>query len=258
MWRYWWSCFLQRRHVVSSLDLDSAAQQAMKQSCVPISCTDPTRLLLPIMLLWPEVACLAPAQAADCSMQLHKLLTYHTVLSCVVWFPMHLQRPQERISFNPHPKTLTMAGDYEYFAAQGYHPLAFALAELIDNSLRATKGNREAPRSLAVSLVTDDAGSRGMVCVRDNGSGMSTRELNNWAVMNLSMEDRGLLNTANDDKGDAAHKARLACGNSTLKQGFVRLSIAFDHQHCCHLLLVIGSLCMHRAQPKRTPTCSLL
>jgi len=25
---------------------------------------------------------------------------------------------QERILFPPHPKTLTMAGDYEYFAAQ--------------------------------------------------------------------------------------------------------------------------------------------
>ena len=25
---------------------------------------------------------------------------------------------QERINFSPHPKTLTMAGDYEYFAAQ--------------------------------------------------------------------------------------------------------------------------------------------
>jgi hypothetical protein len=49
--------------------------------------------------------------------------------------------PQERVCFNPHPKTLTMAGDYEYFAAQGHHPLAFALAELVDNALRATKGN---------------------------------------------------------------------------------------------------------------------
>lgn len=29
------------------------------------------------------------------------------------------QKPlKERISFSPHPKTLTMAGDYEYFAAQ--------------------------------------------------------------------------------------------------------------------------------------------
>jgi len=102
---------------------------------------------------------------------------------------------QERISFNPHPKTLTMAGDYEYFAAQGYHPLAFALAELIDNALRATKGNKERPRSITVSLITDDKGSQGAICVSDNGSGMSTQELNNWAVMNLSMEDRGLLNT---------------------------------------------------------------
>jgi hypothetical protein len=112
---------------------------------------------------------------------------------------------QERISFNPHPKTLTMAGDYEYFAAQGYHPLAFALAELVDNALRATKGNTDRPRSIAVSLITDDSGSKGMVCVRDNGSGMSTQELNNWAVMNLSMEDRGLLNNpAAADKGEAA------------------------------------------------------
>jgi hypothetical protein len=108
--------------------------------------------------------------------------------------------PQERISFNPHPKTLTMAGDYEYFAAQGYHPLAFALAELIDNSLRATKGNRECCRDITVSLITDDKGSQGVICVSDNGSGMTTQELNNWAVMNLSMEDRGLLN-ADEAKG---------------------------------------------------------
>ncbi|PNH02580.1 Structural maintenance of chromosomes flexible hinge domain-containing protein 1 [Tetrabaena socialis] len=47
---------------------------------------------------------------------------------------------RERISFVPHPKTLTMAGDYEYFSARGHHPFAFALAELVDNALRATKG----------------------------------------------------------------------------------------------------------------------
>jgi hypothetical protein len=111
---------------------------------------------------------------------------------------------QERISFNPHPKTLTMAGDYEYFAAQGYHPLAFALAELIDNALRATKGNKQRPRSITVSLITDDKGSAGVICVSDNGSGMNTQELNNWAVMNLSMEDRGLLNT-DDAKGESTY-----------------------------------------------------
>lgn len=31
---------------------------------------------------------------------------------------------QERIDFSPHPKTLTMAGDYEYFAAQAMPSLA--------------------------------------------------------------------------------------------------------------------------------------
>lgn len=36
-----------------------------------------------------------------------------------------------------------MAGDYEYFSARGHHPFAFALAELVDNALRATKGQAQ-------------------------------------------------------------------------------------------------------------------
>jgi hypothetical protein len=103
---------------------------------------------------------------------------------------------RERISFNPHPKTLTMAGDYEYFAAQGQTPFAFALAELVDNSLRATKANRDRPRSIAVALCVDSPGEKGMVCVRDNGRGMTARELNDWAVMNLSIEDRAQRDAA--------------------------------------------------------------
>ncbi len=100
-----------------------------------------------------------------------------------------------------------MAGDYEYFAAQGQHPFAFALAELIDNALRATKGNGERPRAITVSLVLGDTGGRGdraadagLIAVRDNGCGMTTKELNDWAVMNLSMEDRGLLD-GSQEKG---------------------------------------------------------
>lgn len=38
---------------------------------------------------------------------------------------------RERIAFAPHPKTLTSAGDYEYFAAQGKAPVAFAFSDLI-------------------------------------------------------------------------------------------------------------------------------
>lgn len=112
--------------------------------------------------------------------------------------------PQERVTFNPHPKTLTMAGDYEYFAAQGHHPLAFALSELIDNALSATKANggsnssgitqaSRKQRNITVSLLTSSSSDVGLICVSDNGCGMSPKELNQWAVMNLSMEDRGLL-----------------------------------------------------------------
>lgn len=78
--------------------------------------------------------------------------------------PPYPRAPQERVSFNPHPKTLTMAGDYEYFAAQGHHPLAFALAELVDNALRATKGNSCAPGALSLAIACCLPGSAGPKC----------------------------------------------------------------------------------------------
>ena len=99
---------------------------------------------------------------------------------------------KERIHFPPHPKTLTMAGDYEYFAAQGQHPFAYALAELIDNAMRATRNNDEARgREILISLVTAPGGLA-TIAVEDNGCGMTAQELNEWAVMNLSMQDRGI------------------------------------------------------------------
>ena len=76
-----------------------------------------------------------------------------------------------------------MAGDYEYFAAQGRHPFVFALAEFIDNSLRATRRNAPHPRQITVSLVvsgSNPATARGLVCVTDNGVGMNKQELNDW------------------------------------------------------------------------------
>lgn len=48
------------------------------------------------------------------------------------------------------------------------------MAELIDNSLRATKGlPADSPRSITVSLVLPerDRSSAGLICVRDNGKG---------------------------------------------------------------------------------------
>ena len=43
---------------------------------------------------------------------------------------------QERISFNPHPKTLTMAGDYEYFAAQVGHLISCPCSKTMASGLR--------------------------------------------------------------------------------------------------------------------------
>ena len=82
------------------------------------------------------------------------------------------------------------AGEWEYFAAGSQHPFPYALAELIDNSLRATRGNTRA-RNIVVSLVAAHAGQPGLVSVWDNGCGMTMRQLGEWAVMNLTMEDRG-------------------------------------------------------------------
>jgi Histidine kinase-, DNA gyrase B-, and HSP90-like ATPase len=86
-----------------------------------------------------------------------------------------------------------------FWGAQGHHPFPYALAELIDNALRATRRNGDRPRTITVSMVvsTGRAGSSardavGLVSIHDNGSGMTKREVNQWAVMNLSMEDRGL------------------------------------------------------------------
>lgn len=59
----------------------------------------------------------------------------------------------------------------------------YALAEFIDNSLRATRKNAPRPRSIDVSLVVSGANpatARGLVCIADNGCGMSKQDLNEW------------------------------------------------------------------------------
>ena len=91
------------------------------------------------------------------------------------------------------------------FSIQGHHPFAYALAELIDNSLRATRKvvRFDQPRTITISFVTCGSGGarKGLICVRDNGSGMSKEALNDWAVMNLSMEDRGQQPTEAEPAG---------------------------------------------------------
>lgn len=75
--------------------------------------------------------------------------------------------------------------------AQGQHPLPYAIAELVDNSLQATRQNhlRGVQRDVEVTFLV---GSRGgaFISVWDNGRGMTAAELGQWAVMNLAVADR--------------------------------------------------------------------
>lgn len=67
--------------------------------------------------------------------------------------------------------------------AQGRHPFCYALAEFVDNSLRATRRNAPRPRAITVSLVVsgqNPATARGLVVIQDNGCGMNKQELADW------------------------------------------------------------------------------
>ncbi|XP_060099927.1 structural maintenance of chromosomes flexible hinge domain-containing protein 1 [Heteronotia binoei] len=92
---------------------------------------------------------------------------------------------KERIDFLPHYDTLVKSGMYEYYATEGQNPLPFALAELIDNSLSATSQNTSI-RSIQLKLLFDDAQGKPAIAVIDNGRGMTSKQLNNWAVYRLS------------------------------------------------------------------------
>ncbi|KAH0617797.1 hypothetical protein JD844_016392 [Phrynosoma platyrhinos] len=92
---------------------------------------------------------------------------------------------KERIDFLPHYDTLVKSGMYEYYASEGQNPLPFALAELIDNSLSATSQNTGV-RSIQLKLLFDDTQGKPAIAVVDNGRGMTSKQLNNWAVYRLS------------------------------------------------------------------------
>ncbi|NXX06505.1 SMHD1 protein, partial [Larus smithsonianus] len=98
---------------------------------------------------------------------------------------MLLLATKERIDFLPHYDTLVKSGMYEYYASEGQNPLPFALAELIDNSLSATSRNTGI-RSIQIKLLFDDSQGKPAVAVIDNGRGMTSKQLNNWAVYRLS------------------------------------------------------------------------
>ncbi|KAH7937040.1 hypothetical protein HPB49_007557 [Dermacentor silvarum] len=65
--------------------------------------------------------------------------------------------------------------------------LAYAFAELIDNSLAATKNN-VGSRKIELKLYLDDSSQqeKSTILVLDNGCGMTSWQLNNWAIYRLS------------------------------------------------------------------------
>ncbi|XP_051997338.1 structural maintenance of chromosomes flexible hinge domain-containing protein 1 [Xyrauchen texanus] len=92
---------------------------------------------------------------------------------------------QERIEYLPHYHTLVQCGMYEYYASEGQKALPYAFAELIDNALSAT-ANNTGIRSIEIRLLFDEAQGGPAVVVMDNGCGMTSKQLNNWAVYRLS------------------------------------------------------------------------
>eukprot|EP00057_Strongylocentrotus_purpuratus_P003961 XP_003727734.1 PREDICTED: structural maintenance of chromosomes flexible hinge domain-containing protein 1 [Strongylocentrotus purpuratus] len=110
---------------------------------------------------------------------------------------------QERVDYQPHYDTIIRSGMYEYYASEGQNPLPFAIAELIDNSLSATVKN-VGPRNIEIRLYLEETGDKNMVCILDNGKGMTTRELNNWAIFRLSKfnRKRQRLEQGNNSDGD--------------------------------------------------------
>ncbi|XP_057309351.1 structural maintenance of chromosomes flexible hinge domain-containing protein 1-like [Hydractinia symbiolongicarpus] len=96
---------------------------------------------------------------------------------------------REHVQFLPHYDTLTKSGMYEYYASEGQDPLPFAFAELIDNALYAT-ANNSGPRRIEIRLMFDDTTNRNSVCILDNGRGMTSKDLNEWAIYRLSKFNR--------------------------------------------------------------------
>ncbi|XP_036453720.1 structural maintenance of chromosomes flexible hinge domain-containing protein 1 [Colossoma macropomum] len=107
---------------------------------------------------------------------------------------------QERINYLPHYHTIVQSGQYEYYASEGQKALPYAFAELIDNALSATSHNHGV-RSIDIRLLFDESQGGPAVVVIDNGRGMTSKELNNWAVYRLSKFNRDDSTFQSDHSG---------------------------------------------------------
>uniref|UniRef100_A0A3B4YKE3 Structural maintenance of chromosomes flexible hinge domain containing 1 n=1 Tax=Seriola lalandi dorsalis TaxID=1841481 RepID=A0A3B4YKE3_SERLL len=92
---------------------------------------------------------------------------------------------EEHIMFTPHFDTLIQCGTYEYYSSEGQNSLPYAIAELIDNALSAT-AKKTGTRTIELRMLFDESLGKPAVIVLDNGCGMTSKQLNNWAVYRLS------------------------------------------------------------------------
>ncbi|XP_070783878.1 structural maintenance of chromosomes flexible hinge domain-containing protein 1 [Enoplosus armatus] len=107
---------------------------------------------------------------------------------------------KEHIKFMPHYDTLIRSGMYEYYASEGQKSLPYALAELIDNCLSATAKNT-GMRTIEIRMLFDETLGKPAVVVLDNGCGMTSKQLNNWAVYRLSKFSREDSTLASKQEG---------------------------------------------------------
>ena len=101
------------------------------------------------------------------------------------------------INFQPDPDTLTKSATYDLFKSRGEPSLTYAIAELIDNSLSATKNNIAANkgRNIEVRVYWDretpeNRPNNTVIVVMDNGCGMNNEGLETWATFKLSLDKR--------------------------------------------------------------------
>ncbi|XP_026148078.1 structural maintenance of chromosomes flexible hinge domain-containing protein 1 [Mastacembelus armatus] len=107
---------------------------------------------------------------------------------------------KEHITFTPHYDTLIRSGMYEYYASEGQVSLPYALAELVDNALSATAKNT-GMRSIEIRMLFDETLGKPAVVVLDNGCGMTSKQLKNWAVYRLSKFTRKNSSFASQQEG---------------------------------------------------------
>ncbi|XP_019127178.2 structural maintenance of chromosomes flexible hinge domain-containing protein 1 isoform X1 [Larimichthys crocea] len=107
---------------------------------------------------------------------------------------------EEQINYLPHYDTLIRSGMYEYYASEGQNSLPYALAELIDNALSATAKNTGV-RTIEIRMMFDESLGKPAVIVLDNGCGMTSKQLNNWAVYRLSKFSRENSKFASQQEG---------------------------------------------------------